>query len=232
MLPNPFLQQIGPQGLNPEAPNYPQVDPEAANYNAALRARELSYRMGISRMVRGQQQGNAGLASMLAAREGGKLLGTTLSTTTAAALEAGSSLPAEAAGSAIPAATTAAQGASIAGAAAQGLGVAATAYGTYESNRAASNSIRDLQDAIAGGNMSPEEEAAARAKVFRAGITSQNLGGIGGGLAGWAVGGPAGAVIGAVAGGSGGARQAWDSYDNNSDRLRAAWKMQTNPFKH
>jgi hypothetical protein len=233
--PDMFMQQVGPQGLNPEPSTVQQVDPQAASYNAALRAHELQARMNVRNMVRGQQMGNAGALGQMGAMQAGKYLGTTIGARSAAALgaQAASSLPPEAAGAATATVAPEAGGtlSSLAGTAGQAVGVAATAYGTYEANRAASNSIRDLQDAIAGGNMSPDEEAAARAKVFRAGITSQNVGGLGGLAAGWSVGGPVGGVIGAAAGASGGARQAWDSYDNNSDRLRAAWKMQTNPFK-
>lgn len=238
--PNPFLTQIGPQGMNMQAPDPaagPPVDPFAANFNASLRARELQNRMGVTQMARAQQMGNLGGLGQLAASQAGKYLATTIGAQGAAALgaQAGSTLPAIASGAATATQTvapaTAGSLSSLAGTGSQVLGVAATGYGTYQANRAAGNSISDLQDAIAGGNMTPEEESAARAKVFRAGITSQNVGGLGGLVAGWGVGGPVGGVIGAAAGASGGARQAWGSYDNNPDRFKAALKFQANPFK-
>jgi len=229
VIPNPFLQQLGPQAQGLEEPTYPQIDPMAASFNAALRARELQTRMGIRSMVQGQQQSNLGRAAMLGAREGGKYLGTTLSGSTAAAL-GGTSMPAEAAGSAIaPAATEA--GTTLAGTAGQALGVAATAYGTYQANVNAGKSLEDLHAAIEGGNLTPDQEARAREQVFRSGMSSQHLGGLGGGLAGFSIGGPVGAVVGGAAGASGGAREAWGSYDSNPERFRAVVDHMTRPWR-
>ena len=210
MIPNPFLQQVGPQidsGYNDQ----PEVDPQMAHYNSMLRAKELNTRLQIQQMIAGQQQSNLGRGMQLAATQGGRALATTISSSTAASLGA----------------TAAPSAASTLG---SGLGLAAAGYGAYKSNVQAGQNIHGLNQAIGSGTLDPQEEAALRQRSFNAGLVNAGIGGVGGALAGSTFG-PVGTVVGALAGGSGGIRQAWQSEPDNQSRLQAQIEFQRHPFR-
>lgn len=195
MIPNPFIQQLEPLDAEPQVQ---QTDPFASDFNAALRARELSSRLAVKNMVANQQLSNASRGLGMAAVQGGKYLGTTLSGASARAAGA-VSLGSDAS--------------TLSSIAAPALSTAAVGYGAYKSNEAANKNLHTLNDAVNSGSLNPDQEAAARQKVFNAGMVSFGLGSLGGALGG--------GIIGGAAGGAGGAKEAMGAYDNFPDAARA-----------
>lgn len=141
-----------------------------------------------------------------------------------------------AAPAATPAAAPAAQaGTSLLGNSGQILGAGAALYGGYKGIEGGLENISDLRRAIGTGDLSPQEEEAARQKTFNSGMVNMGIGSVGGALGGSSYG-PIGAALGALVGGSGGALQATKSYGGSEgsdwqNTLRASLKFAKNPFK-
>ena len=199
MIPNQFTTELAPL----DAQQAPQVDLQAMQYNAALRARELNSQLALKNLAANQWVHNEGRGIGIAGQQVGKLGAVTIGRAAATALDSNSS--------------------SLSSVAGPALGIAAAGYGAYQGNRQASHDLNVLHQQISSGDLTPEQVDAARQRSFNAGMVSFGLGSTGGLLGS--------GVLGALAGASGGARQAYGSYDNFPDAARAFANFVKDPFK-
>lgn len=214
MIVNPFLSQLGPSsGGGPVAPPLPDLS--FATAAAQNQARALARQQAISALVAGQTSGALARGATTLATQGGKYLATTLSSPAAASLGAS---------------TASSSSTSLSSLAGPTLSVAGLGYGAYQSNATARKSLNDLQDAINSGDLDPAQVAAAKQKVFNAGMVNFGVGSLGGAVAGASIAGPFGALAGGLVGGAGGGRQALGVYDNPHDTAVALGNFMRKPW--